>query len=488
MNLQLKNIKVRFSHKTVLENFDIFFQENKIHALLGENGAGKSTTANIITGNLIPTFGQIYIDGKKVKFNSPKDAINHDICYVQQRPLLADDLTIKENILLGNKKVDKSELLKLADFWLKNIKLSSIQRNHGGDIKFFTALVATLLKKPKLLILDEPSALLDAEQREFLYTNLKSVCEQGTTIIIITHNMEEALNYSDYIYLLKHGKIEKQFPPKIITKQELSDFLFEKQKVQRYFPKSNVLLNKIFTLKFENVSARPSNQSAIFNLDFHVKQKEITLIKGTPESGLTTLENVITGMSNFSCKGNIQLTQNHYLNLFTWNLKKGITPYILRRKSGIRVGIIPSNKTFRASNPNLSILQMLLPNNSTKSKKHWEEAEKLINKSNINISPDEKSKSLSGGMLQRLILTRELENIPQLLICAEPLQGLDSATAKSFCEELRHFADNGAMIIVLSSSDFPQDICNNIYELEGGYIKSSAENITSDSIYNDIAL
>ena len=74
-------------------------------------------------------------------------------------------------------------------------------------------------------------------------------------------------------------------------------------------------------------------------------------------------------------------------------------------------------------------------------------------------------------MLQRLILTRELENIPQLLICAEPLQGLDSATAKSFCEELRHFADNGAMIIVLSSSDFPQDICNNIYELARNKIK-----------------
>ena len=205
MTLELRDICLKFSHKVVLQKLSIRFEEGQLHALLGENGAGKSTAANIICGELQPDSGQILIDGKPVVFHTPREAINRGICYVHQRPMLADSITVKENLLLGLNKEQKARLLPVAKKWLPELNLNTLTKAYGADTRFFIALSSALIKEPRILILDEPSALLDNDQEKFLFENLGELAAGGMNIIIITHNYEEAKKYCDTIDYLEDG-------------------------------------------------------------------------------------------------------------------------------------------------------------------------------------------------------------------------------------------------------------------------------------------
>ena len=205
MNLELRDICLKFSHKTVLQKLNVRFEEAQLHALLGENGAGKSTAANIICGELQPDSGQILIDGKPVVFHTPREAINRGICYVHQRPMLADSITVKENLLLGLNKEQKKRLEAVAQKWLADIELNSLTKKYGADTRFFIALTSALIKEPYILILDEPSALLDENQEKFLFENLRELAAGGMNIIVITHNYDEAKKYCDTVDYLEDG-------------------------------------------------------------------------------------------------------------------------------------------------------------------------------------------------------------------------------------------------------------------------------------------
>ena len=205
MNLELRDICLKFSHKTVLQKLNVRFEEAQLHALLGENGAGKSTAANIICGELQPDSGQILINGEPVVFHTPREAINRGICYVHQRPMLADSITVKENLLLGLNKEQKKRIEIVAQKWLADIELNSLTKKYGADIRFFIALTSALIKQPRILILDEPSALLAENQEKFLFENLRKLATDGMNIIIITHNYEEARNYCDTVDYLEDG-------------------------------------------------------------------------------------------------------------------------------------------------------------------------------------------------------------------------------------------------------------------------------------------
>ncbi|MBO4629038.1 MAG: ATP-binding cassette domain-containing protein [Treponema sp.] len=205
MILELRDICLKFSHKTVLQKLNVRFEEAQLHALLGENGAGKSTAANIICGELQPDSGQILINGEPVVFHTPREAINRGICYVHQRPMLADSITVKENLLLGLNKEQKKRLEAVAQKWLADIELNSLTKKYGADTRFFIALTSALIKEPYILILDEPSALLDENQEKFLFENLKELATGGMNIIVITHNYEEAKKYCDTVDYLEDG-------------------------------------------------------------------------------------------------------------------------------------------------------------------------------------------------------------------------------------------------------------------------------------------
>ena len=414
MTLELKHICLRYSKKTVLDNLSLNFAGGAIHALLGENGAGKSTAANIIGGEIKPDSGSILIDGQEVLLSSPKAVIAHGICYVHQRPMLADSITVRENLLLGLKKDLKKKIPVVAAKWIPQVNLNTPVKYLSADIRFFIALCIALIKTPSLLILDEPTALLDEAQRKFLYDNLRGLSAGGMNIIVITHNFDEAEKYCDTIDFLEDGRLADKKP----------------------LPALNVT--------YKNKTADDDSNS----------KGSITLIKGLAEEGMDELEREYIMAALREPQG-------------PQNDAQGPQPH-----SRQNIGIIPTDRKYTGSNPNLTVEQMLTAALKIPEKQKPAVALQMIRNSGVNIQPQEKCSCLSGGMLQKLMFERELYNNPKVLILCNPLQGLDVATCARTCERIKQAARNGAKVTILSYGAFPSGFCDTEYRLKNGKLEA----------------
>lgn len=389
--LQLNNIALKYSYKKVLSDVCINFENGKIYSLLGENGAGKSTLAGIICGDKKADSGTIFVDSVQKKFHSPKDAINSGILCIHQRPLLCEDISIKENFLLGAKKIDLKKAEELLSFFLPKRKFSTLVKELFLGERFFVSLIGSILKSPKFLILDEPSALLDEEQILKLFDFLQKLKKNGTTILIITHFINEALTKTDSIILLRDGIVVCNEKSEKMTEKEILKYLYDGIKVENFLDLQNSLL------KNKNVTFIKAKNS----IDFMQKEKELSVRK-------------------------------------TFD--------------GKFVGIIPSDRTFTGSNPNLSVFQICTALKTGLNKKELLEfCKNLLKNANVNIKLEEKASSLSGGMLQKIILERELSQSPEKMILCEPWQGLDFLSCKNLFEKLENFCKNGKKIIILEA-------------------------------------
>ncbi|MCR5188915.1 MAG: ATP-binding cassette domain-containing protein [Treponema sp.] len=356
--LSLRDICVNYSYKKVLKGISIDFQPGKIYSLLGENGAGKSTLAHVICADIKASSGQIFLDGQELKCHSPKEAIAHGLVCVHQRPLLAPSISIKDNLRIGIPKKNLGNIEKLVNFWLPDHRLSSLVQNLSQEDCFYVSLVGALLKNPRLLIIDEPPAIP--------LEKLRSLTNQGLSIIMITHNLKEALEKSDEIILLQEG---------LIIEQKAADQFSE-----------------------ESISQK------LYGISKEVQLPSSIEIKKVDEESL-------------------------------------------KQKLG-EIAIIPADKTFKASNPNLTIQQMLTAFNPCgKEKEIKAQALELLKKAGVNIKLKEKVSALSGGMLQKLILERALAQNPKALYLFKPTQGLDVQATEILYERLDKLAKDGTSVI-----------------------------------------
>jgi len=370
MNVKLSGIELTYSYKKVLRGVDVDFMENKIHALLGENGAGKSSLMKILTGFTRPTAGRLFLDETEMFFKRPADSLSHGIACVYQRPYLSDSLSVLDNLRVGVKnRVTEKDLALLPEIdFLKDISLNKKVQDLSGNIRFFVAFCGALLRNPKVLILDEPTALLDSEESEKLFKALRARSENGMNIIVITHKMED-LKFCDDVTYLVEGKIQKTFSREEV---ERGDFV-------------------------------PAAE----------RETEFREMNGDLDSAAS---------------------------------------FEIRKKSGLKAGIIPSDRTYLASNPNLTITQLVCStfNESRNPKIRKAHTEEIIRRAEINIRPEEKVYNLSGGMLQRLILERELYSNPDTIYLEDPFQGLDPVSVNRLSARLEECRKKGSEIILVS--------------------------------------
>src|SRR5574344_1478336 len=479
MTISLSGITKKYLLKTALSDITVSFDSGKIHALLGENGAGKSTLAGILSGDIQLTSGKIILDGEEVLFRSTKDALTRGIILVHQRPLLAESITAKENIVLGigNQNAFSTslphsvalQLTQLQKQWAPELNLNAPVRDIGGDGRFYTSLLCALLRNPRCLILDEPSALLGAEQRKSLYTSLKLLASQGCNIIVITHNTTEARQYADTVTILQKGRCAAQYdsPQAYVQSPDANSHLVtgNANNERPSLPSVHVKTN-IHCLALVHVSSTPKNKPVLLDASLTVDFHAISIVTGMQEGALGTLEDVVTGMSQSPCSGTILFFDNKSKQTIQHDLHRTkFTSSFLRHH---KTAIIPSDRTMRASNPALTVEQMLTVYCTGSSKTVRNLALSLIAKAAVSIEPDERSSSLSGGMLQRLILERELSIDPDALILCEPMQGLDIEAQSTLCARLVSLAAQGKAILILGATDFPLTICDKVYSLEGG--------------------
>jgi ABC-type uncharacterized transport system ATPase subunit len=370
--LELKDIHVKYSYKTVLRGINLTFEKGKIYSLLGENGAGKLTLAHVLCGDILPTSGELLLDEKKLKIKNPKDAIKSGIVCVHQRPLLAPSVSIRENLFIGIDKKEEVRIPQLMNLWLPERKPSVLVKNLFPAETFTVSLMGALLKNPSVLILDEPPELENK--------TLRKLSDSGLTVIIITHSFKEAVEKSDEVVLLKEGIVLEKTPASKITEADIKQKLFGLTKTV----------------------AQP---------DF-IEEKDIT------EEDVLNLRKEIVGSSP---------TMTH----------------------SRKIGYIPSDRTFRASNPNLTIFQLCSAYHTSFKQNILEKYSKeLLRKAEVNIKLYEKASCLSGGMLQRIILEREIAENPDELYLFDPTHGLDVEATERLYSRLEALAKNGTKVII----------------------------------------
>ena len=472
MDISLREITKKYQVKTVLDGVSIDFCSGKIHGLLGENGAGKSTLAKIITGFSAPDAGTVSINGKEVHFSKPGDALKRGLAMVNQRPLLAASLSAEENILLsiGRKNpfflplTTPEKLLELKQKWAPNLNLKSKVKDLGGNNRFYVSLLAALMRRPDFLILDEPSAFLDQEERKSLYVLLREYTWTGAGIMVITHSTAEAKSYCDTISVLNEGKLTGRYE----NPSEYKPMTFDWNRGSQG-DKASASGERKTCIVLKGVSSRPKDRPALLNADIEADYGEITAVSGMKEAALGTLEDFITGMDCSYARGKVVFygsdSRTREINM----PRKKMSASFLRKNG---TAIVPSDKTFRASNPELTVKEMLGIHSGGKTVD--EDVKLMIERAGVNIRPDEKCSSLSGGMLQRLILEREFSmgnpgrTEPKLIILCNPMHGLDIAAQSSLASRIERLASEGKAVLIIGSADFPMTLCSRVYSIEGG--------------------
>ncbi len=433
-------------------NFNV--KPGEVHALLGENGSGKSTLMSVLCGLYRPDSGKIFVDGKQVNFKSPKDAINAGIGMVHQHFKLIDNFTVAENIVLGSDKLafflrmDKieKELADLsASYGLQINPAANLSELSVGE-KQRVEIVKMLYRGSKVLILDEPTAVLTPQETQELFVILKKLTAKGHAVIIITHKMQEVMEVADRVTVLRRGKAvatlkRSEVNPKLLARLMIGQEIAVKAK------RSSVALGKK-VLEMSGVCTKGSeHRVGLKNIDLFIREGEILGIVGIAGNGRRELAESIAGLRKIT-QGKILVDGQNIANQSPRELIKTGVSYIPDDRLG--TGLVPAlgavdNLIMKTYHGKLSSGRMI---NFKKAEAY---ARKLINDFEVSLpSLHAPVRLLSGGNQQRLLLARELAENPRLVVAFYPSRGLDIAATEAVHNLLIRQAERGSAIMLVS--------------------------------------
>jgi len=450
--LEMRNIVKRFGNLVANDHIDFEVRRGEIHGLLGENGAGKTTLMNILYGIYQPDEGEIIFEGKKVRFRSPKDAISAGIGMVHQHFMLVPRMNVFQNIVLGYR-TPHDPLINQR--WVEE-RVEALSEKYGIDVALYEAIMnlsvgeeqrveilKALFRDIKLLILDEPTAVLTPQEVDSLFYALKSMTKSGLTIIFITHKLKEALKVTDRITVLRRGKKVGTVKTSETNERELTrmmvgrDIVLDISKPPREFGKE--------VLRVEDLWVRDERGNyAVRGVSFSIREGEILGIAGVSGNGQRELEEAIAGLRKVE-KGRIILDGQDITN-------KGV----MERES---IAYIPEDRIGVGLAPSLSVLENLMLKDFKKYRKGFfldfdemeKKARELIEEFSVKTpSLHATAGTLSGGNIQRLILARELSRNPRLIIASQPTRGLDVAGIDYVRRRLIDAAMKGAAVLLIS--------------------------------------
>lgn len=454
--LEMRNITKRFGKVVANEDVNLVLNPGEIHALLGENGAGKSTLMNILTGIYRPNSGEIYYKGKKVKLKSPRHAVDLGIGMVHQHFHLIPTLTAAENVFLYTpsceKILNKKEMEDAIDKCSKEFHLdvdpsAKIWQMSVGEQQR-VEIIKLLYRGADILILDEPSAVLTAQEAVEMFKNLRKMAESGKSVVVISHKMNEVMQFADRITVLKGGKVEdtmlaEDATIERLTKAVVGDREFVPQKNEGSSKQDNVVLE----LK-DVVVKNDKGLDALKNISIDIHAGEIFGIAGVAGNGQKELAEVIAGLRKVEC-GSILL---HGEDVTKLSVKKRIAKKIaFIPEDRLTMGLVPGmtmdeNRVLKQfGEPKFSRSGVL------KKKAISDTVDAEIARHEIKIVGKNAPVSLmSGGNQQKLIIAREISGDPTLLICAYPSRGLDMGAAEAVRQILLEQCKKGVAVLMIS--------------------------------------
>lgn len=449
--IECRKITKVFGSVVANDSIDLSVKYGEIMALLGENGSGKTTLMNMLSGIYHPDSGSILVGEKEVVINSPVDSSNLGIGMIHQHFKLVDVFSAMDNIVLGTKEK------RLSPKVLRE-KIENISKSFGLEIepekKIFDMSVSekqtveilkVLYRGAQILILDEPTAVLTPQETERLFTILRKMKEQGCAIIIITHKLHEVLSISDRVTILRKGKSIDTVATSECDEKKLTELMVGRP-VSLDIDRPEVK-EKSTILKVVDLSVNKSDGSvALEDVSFEIRTGEILGVAGVAGSGQKELCETLTGLMDAKTGAVLY----HKENII------GKTPADII-KLGISMSFVPEDRLGMGLVASMGMVDNMLLKSYGSAKGPFVErkparelAEKLVNKLGI-VTPgvDTPVRLMSGGNVQKVLLGREIESSPQVLITAYPVRGLDINSSYNIYDLLNEQKKKGVAVIFI---------------------------------------
>jgi ABC-type uncharacterized transport system ATPase subunit len=437
---------------------DLTVEWGQVHALLGENGAGKSTLMNVVYGLVRPDSGEIKFDGKPVHIDSPQDAIKLGIGMVHQHFMLIPPLSVAENVILGNEITTGPGVV---DVRQAQAKVRALSKKYGLEvdpaarvedlsvgIQQRVEILKALYRGARLLILDEPTAVLTPQEARGLFEIVRTLVKEGAAVIFITHKLGEVMEVADQITVMRRGKVEATTSPKESNPADLARLMVGRSvllRVDKSQAKPGAVLLEVKGLTVHD----DRHQVAVNDLSLEVRAGEILGIAGVEGNGQNELVEAIVGLRT-PRSGRILLGGRDITQASTHStLEAGL-------------GFIPADRQRMGIVLELPIADnLVLSRFDRKPFANWivrvfgavrEYALKLIKTFDIRAeSPDQSAGSLSGGNQQKLVVAREIGTQPKVLLASQPTRGVDVGSIEFIHRRLVEERDNGMGVLLVSS-------------------------------------
>jgi len=456
------------------KDVDLQLNSGEILGLLGENGAGKSTLMNVLYGLYHQEEGHILINGEKVRFRNPKDAISQGIGMVHQHFMLVQNHTVAENIAMGMNGLPFFNPLKQiredirsfgAKYGLNVDPDEKIYHLSAGELQR-VEIVKALMQGADLLILDEPTSVLTPQEAEELFSILRVMRQEGHSVIIITHKMEEIMNICDRVLVLRKGEKVGEMVRENFSPSELANMMVGRDVIFN-FDKPKLEPGETVLQVSDLVVYDDRGLESVKGVSFEVKKNQVLGIAGVSGNGQRELVEAITGLRKCHT-GSVSISG------------KDITNESARVVSNMGIGHVPEERIRFGIVPNLMIFEnsvlkhhhnkpfsdvMFLDYGSIKG-----HAENLIDQFQV-AAPgiNHTTRNLSGGNIQKLILGREIAQEPELLIASHPTYGLDvGATEYVRKQILKRRSDGGAVLLVSEDLEELFEVCDQIAVIYDG--------------------
>ena len=453
---ELRNVSKYFAR--VVANKDISFsiQRGEVLALLGENGAGKSTVMKILYGLYKADEGQIFMDGKEQKIGSPKDAMALGISMIQQHFSLVNEHTVTENIILGNVRgvIDydrcKKEVEELAGQYGFDIPVDAKIADLAVGVQQKVEILKALYLKTSLLIMDEPTAVLTPQESETLMQFVKEYTAKGNSVIFITHKMKEVMEVADRIIVMRNGRLTGNLTAKETNEVELARLMMGKEMVAAKRDEEQDDQGKKVCLELKNVTVKHKGAMPVLDhLTFQIMEGEIFGVAGVSGNGQEELCEVICGALPVT-EGSVFLKG------------KDITGTSVRERIGLGIGYVPVDRYRDAMVGDMTLAENMMLKTSfdrtwtrhgfLNRKKLYDHTQKAIEDFEIKApGPDAQIRGLSGGNQQKVILAREVGNAGEMLVMDQPTRGLDLGAINNIHTSILEERRKGKGILLVST-------------------------------------
>jgi ABC-type uncharacterized transport system ATPase subunit len=452
--IELRDIGKRFPGVVANHDVDITIESGTIHALVGENGAGKSTLMKILYGVQKPDEGSIRVDGQQVSFSTPADAIAAGIGMVFQHFMLADNLTVLENVVLGAEKLRgigddaRAAITEISQKYGFGLDPDELVETLGVGERQRVEILKVLYRGARIIILDEPTAVLVPQEVDALFENLRQLKAQGHTLIFISHKLDEVRAIADEITVVRRGTTVASVRPADVTSRKLAELMVGSELPSPSTEESTVtdrVLLSVRDIELADAAGRPE----LTDISFNIRAGEVLGIAGVEGNGQTELVETLVGMRHPQ-SGTVRLGGE---DISHWSTRQ-------RRESGI--GYIPEDRQRHGLLLDSPLWENRILGHQTRPpavKGFWlnrsgarADSSRIVEQYDVRTPGiDTTARALSGGNQQKFIVGREMSGDPVLLVASHPTRGVDVGAQAQIWDHIKQARRSGLAVLLISA-------------------------------------